>query len=361
MTRGSHPVVSPAVRARFAARLLAWYDAHRRDLPWRRTRDPYAVWVSEMMLQQTQVRTVVGYYTRWMDRFPTLRALAAADEQQVLAAWQGLGYYARARNLRRGAQEVVDAHGGVIPADPGALRRLPGIGRYSAGAIASIAYDQPVPVVDGNVARVLCRHFELPGDPKQGPAERALWSLAGALVPRKRPGDFNQALMELGATVCTPRAPRCGECPLTRTCLARQQGRAEELPEGTERPAIVRLERVAAVVGRRGRTLVVQQPASRWQGLWIFPTTDVQEKEAPLAALRRAASGAGVRVAGGDMLCTVRHAFTHHRITLTALTCRPEGPGAVPQSGVRWCTAREIAELPMPAPYRRIARALAAP
>jgi A/G-specific adenine glycosylase len=337
--------------------LLAWYDVHRRPLPWRGTHDPYAVWVSEMMLQQTQVATVVDYFDRWMVRFPSLRALAEADEQDVLAAWQGLGYYSRARNLHRGAQMLVRDRGGQLPSDPDALRSIPGIGAYSAGAIASIAFNRPVPLVDGNVARVLSRLLVIEGDAKSSAVAKQLWATAARLVPADRPGDFNQALMELGATVCTPRAPACETCPIRRQCVARRDGRQDELPTVVKRRETVAVHRVAAVVEHRARFLTVQlSNGPRWKGLWIFPTADVRAPgRAELELLGTARKTAGTEVEQGDLLCTVRHSFTHHRISLDAYRCTLTR-GARPRlrGDARWHTLEELEALPMPAPYRKI-------
>jgi A/G-specific adenine glycosylase len=344
--------------------LLPWYDAHRRDLPWRRTKDPYAVWVSEMMLQQTQVATVIGYYERWMRRFPTVSALARAAEDDVLHAWQGLGYYSRARNLWRGARAVVAEHEGRVPCTPGALRALPGIGPYSAGAIASIAYGERAPLVDGNVVRVLCRVFGLGGDPSKSPLKTRLWELAGRLVPEDRPGDFNQALMELGATVCTPRTPRCEACPLAAACVARRSGTVEALPELPKRVETVAVRRAAAVVERRGRVLCAKtlDSAPRWAGMWQLPSADVEPDEAASATAARAVRAwAGLATEPGARLLTVRHSVTHHRITLDVFQCRPR-PGAarpVDCSEVRWVPPAELDALAMPAAHRRIARFLA--
>jgi A/G-specific adenine glycosylase len=352
------PSTRPYRPRAFARALLRWYDENRRDLPWRRTRDPYAIWVSETMLQQTQVATVVGYYERWMRRFPTLTSLARASEEAVLAEWQGLGYYSRARNLKRGAQEVVDHRGGSLPRRASELLTLPGIGPYSAGAIASIAFDEPTPVVDGNVARVLCRIFGIEGDPKSGPIRKRLWDEAAALVPKVRAGDFNQALMELGATVCTPTRPRCPTCPLRKRCIAHRAGRTGELPMASPRPATVHLHRVAAVVVHRRRLLLVQSPpdSRRWRGLWLLPTSDVNEGEPSSRALRRALGAAiGRQVEPGGLLTAVRHSFTHHRITLDAYHCplrQPPLPRASPP--MRWWPLDELEEAPLPAPYRRI-------
>nr|MDQ2644694.1 A/G-specific adenine glycosylase [Myxococcota bacterium] len=230
--------------------LLRWYDRTRRELPWRETRDPYAIWVSEVMLQQTQVKTVIPYFERWLARFPGVRELSRAEEAEVLHAWQGLGYYSRARALKRAAELVVERHGGQLPSKSSELTALPGIGPYSAGAIASIAYGERVPVVDGNVIRVLTRVFALRGDPAKAPLRRELWRRAEELVPAARPGDHNQALMELGATVCVPEKPRCGECPLSEHCRGYAGGLAARLPELAPRPKPTQVPMAAAVVKR---------------------------------------------------------------------------------------------------------------
>ena len=345
--------------------LLPWYDHARRDLPWRRTRDPYAVWVSEMMLQQTQVATVLGYYERWMKRFPTVRALARAAEDDVLHAWQGLGYYSRARNLWRGARAVVSEHGGRIPETAAALRALPGIGPYSAGAIASIAFGERAPLVDGNVVRVLCRVFGLRGDPSRNPLKTELWDIAGRLVPAERPGDFNQALMELGATVCTPRAARCVACPLRTACIARRDGLVEQLPELPKRTETVPVPRAAAVVERAGKVLCVRVPdgAPRWAGMWQMPNADVASSETAEAAASRAVrEAAGLSVQSGERLLCVRHSVTHHRITLDVFRCeaRRGTARAVAASSVEWVAPGELDTLAMPSAHRRIARFLIA-
>ncbi len=326
-----------------ANKLLAWFDAHKRDLPWRRTRDAYSVWVSEMMLQQTQIATVIPYYERWMARFPDVGALARASEDEVLHAWQGLGYYSRAKNLLRGARAVMERHAGRVPADPDELRALPGIGPYSAGAIASIAHGRAVPLVDGNVVRVLCRLYALGGDPSRAPLKQTLQDTAARLVPADRPGDFNQALMELGQAVCTPRAPDCARCPLKRSCQARAQGVVDRLPETAKRPKTTPVHRVAAIAERRGRFLVAQEP----DGLWRFPNATVERGETAIAALARV----GAKPRG--LLISVRHAVTRYRITLDAYRCTLPA-----RTGGSWKAPDELEALAMPAAHRRIAQVL---
>ena len=347
-------------------RLLAWYDRNRRELPWRGVRDPYAVWVSEVMLQQTQVSTVLGYYAAWMRRFPSVRALAAAREADVMHAWQGLGYYSRARRLQAGARAVVERHGGRLPADRASLLALPGIGAYSAGAIASIAFGAREPLVDGNVVRVLTRRFGLRGDPGKGPLKKRLWELAGELVPGERPGDFNQALMELGATVCTPRAPNCKNCPWSERCEARRQGLVEVLPELPPRAAPTRVRVALAVVRSRGRVLVVETPedAPRWAGLWTFPHVELRANESAEAAAMRAARDAGSAVRIGVPAGRVEHAITRFRITIEAFeaTLAPgAATGSKPKSARRtaWVTLDALGARAMPAPHRKLAVRLA--
>ncbi|HKE19728.1 MAG TPA: A/G-specific adenine glycosylase [Kofleriaceae bacterium] len=269
---------------------MRWFTEHRRDLPWRRTRDPYAIWVSEVMLQQTRIAVVWPYYERWMLRFPSAADLAAAPLDEVLAAWSGLGYYGRARNLHRGAREVVARFGGALPATAAELCSLPGVGRYTAGAIASIGFGRREPLVDGNVARVLSRLFAIEGDIKAGATARRLWSVAGELVPEERPGDFNQGLMELGQDVCTPAAPRCEACPLADLCAARASGRTAELPVvGKRRPDADKplLAHCAVWLERRGRLLLARRrPRGLFGGLWELPQApDRVRLEAMFAAL----------------------------------------------------------------------------
>jgi A/G-specific adenine glycosylase len=358
---------SPTAAAVSAVRraLLDWYDVNRRDLPWRRTRDPYAIWVSEMMLQQTQVATVIAYHERWMRIFPTVSALARAEEDDVLHAWQGLGYYSRARNLWRGAQAVVRDHDGRVPRSVEELRSLPGIGPYSAGAIASIAHGARAAIVDGNVIRVLSRLFGLRGDPSRMPLKADLWARAEALVPEDRPGDFNQAMMELGATVCSPKTPRCAACPLAKRCVAHATGVETELPELAKRKETVAVARAACTVFRRERVLVVQVPetASRSAGMWQFPNTDVGARETAEAAAARAVREAvGLSVSALEATRVVRHSVTHHRISLEVFraTSTKGTPSPVACRGFAWATAEDLRALAMPAAHRKIAHALAA-
>lgn len=317
------------------------------------------------MLQQTRVAAVLPYYRRWMERFPTLAHLAAADEQEVLHAWQGLGYYSRARNLLRGAREVRDRLDGRMPETAEELRRLPGIGPYTAGAIASIAFRRAEPVLDGNVVRVLARLFALPGDPTRGPLRRRLWELAAALLPPEAPGDFNQALMELGAVLCTPRGPRCGECPLRARCRAVAEGFPERYPELPARPSPTPISAAAAVVWQGSRVLLVQRrrDEARWPGMWQFPSAELREgEEAADCAARAVQESVGLTVRTGRVLPPVRHAVTRWRILLTPVCCDAvagrESAAGCPDW--RWLEPEEVSSLPLPAAHVRVARLAAA-
>ncbi len=342
--------------------LLAWYRRERRPLPWRATRDPYAIWVSEAMLQQTQVTTVIPYYERWLLRFPTLAALAAAPEDEVLRHWQGLGYYSRARRLHQAARVVLERHGGHLPASEEQRRALPGVGAYTAGAVASIAFGQAVPVVDGNVVRVLTRLDALRGDPTRAPLSAELWRRARALLPQRAPGDFNQALMELGATVCTPRSPRCAACPLQSRCKALRLGLVERLPELPRRPPVTHTREVSLIVTRGARSLVERVPkaASRSAGLWSFPSAELAPSEAPLDALRALARARGLELGPPTLLQELSYSVTRFRVALEAYTADLVGAPPPRRAHARWCRAEQLTALALPAAQRRLAAALAA-
>jgi A/G-specific adenine glycosylase len=337
--------------------LLRWYRAHRRDLPWRRTRDPYAIWISEAMLQQTRVETAIPYYHRFLERFPDVEALASADLDDVLGAWAGLGYYTRARNLQKAARVVVDSHAGALPDDAEALRSLPGVGRYTAGAVASIAFDRPEPVVDGNVIRVLTRLRGIREDVKKAPVARRLWEEAELLVKGRSPGDFNQALMELGATLCSPRAPRCLACPLASHCAAHASGDPESLPVKAPKAAPKRVEAVAGWVIRRGKALAVRRKEDGLlAGMWDLPGGELLGGEAPGDGLVRSLrERLGLAVEGAVCAGSVEHIFTHRRMRLHVFRC--EGvSGRVKRRGFsdhRWVSASSLRELPQGALTRK--------
>lgn len=311
--------------ANIAPLLLAWWDTHHADLPWRQTKDPYAIWVSEIMLQQTQITTVIPYYERWMARFPTVADLAAASLDEVLKLWEGLGYYSRARNLHEAAQVVVAEWGGVLPKTAVDLMTLKGIGRYTAGAVASIAYDEPVPVLDGNVIRVLTRLADIEADVTQSAVKKQLWQLAESLVPAQRPGDYNQALMELGQTVCAPAKPVCLLCPLSGECLARQRGTLLERPVRPPRKRIPHYDVVAGIIWQDGEGvdapfLIAQRPLSGLLGgLWEFPGGKQETGETlPQALEREIKEELAIDIKVGRWQTTIKHAYTHFRITLHA-------------------------------------------
>jgi A/G-specific adenine glycosylase len=342
-------------RAALRRRLLAWYDAHRRELPWRFAQhgaDPYRVWLAEVMLQQTQVRTAIPYYERFLEAFPTLEALARAPEAEVLARWSGLGYYARARNLHAAAREALARHGG-LPPRLDALRELPGFGPYTAGAVASIAFAIPAPVVDGNVARVLARLFLVDGEPS-APAVRArIGALAAALVDPQRPGDWNQALMELGATVCRKPAPACARCPVAMGCAARAAGREAEVPPPRRRPARSAMRIACALVERGSELLIVRRPpGGLWPGLWELPSADVHP-DASAAEVRRAlAARLGRGACIGASLAAVRRVLTHRTLALEAWSA--SAPPAREPPGARWADPAGLASLPVSAAMRSL-------
>lgn len=313
-------------RAEIARHLLAWWDEGHADLPWRGVSDPYAVWVAEIMLQQTQIATVIPYYERWMAQMPTVEALAAADLDEVLKLWEGLGYYSRARHLHEAARTVVEAYGGRVPQSARELRNLKGIGPYTAGAIASIAYDEPVAVLDGNVMRILSRLIDLEADVTDTATRKALWRLAEALVPQMRPGDYNQALMELGQRICTPAAPQCHHCPLAGHCLARRRGTQLERPVRPPSKNTPHYNVAAGVIWRgegrykTGRFLIAQRPLNGLLGgLWEFPGGKQADGESLPETLRREiAEELAIEIDVGKPLVSVKHAYTHFRITLHA-------------------------------------------
>jgi len=348
----------------FAATILNWYALNARDLPWRGHTSSYAVWVSEIMLQQTRVETVVPYFERWMARFPTISLLAQSSQQDVLSTWEGLGYYSRARNLHRAAQIVMQEMGGELPADTKALRRLPGIGRYTAGAIASIAFGRDEPALDANIRRVLSRVFNM-GEPAHSPAgERRLWELAWMHLPSGAASAYNQALMDLGSGTCTPRAPDCPHCPVAGMCLARELGIQEQRPVLRARAAIPHYIVTAAVITRGDRVLITQRPANGLLGgLWEFPGGKLQEDEDLIACLQREIrEELGMAIDVGGSLGIYKHAYTHFRVTLHAFSCMVLN-GAQPQllhaSDLRWAKLTELSNFPMGKIDRQIARQIA--
>jgi A/G-specific adenine glycosylase len=348
----------------FSSRLLEWYARHRRDLPWRRTHDPYRIWVSETLLQQTQVNTVIPYYERFIARFPDIETLASAPLDDVLKAWEGAGYYARARNLHRAARQLVaQAHGrgARVPRSVEELRKLPGVGRYMAGAIASIAFNRDAPILDANVTRVLCRYFAIRGDPENGlnrAAREHLWKLAEDLIPPGRARDFNQALMDLGATVCLPRSPRCEICPVRGACAARRLGLQNELPTKRVKAKRPHYEIGAGVIWKRGRILIQRRPPEGLLGgLWEFPGGKRERGETFERCVRREVrEELGIEVKVGEELAVVDHDYSHLSVTLHFYSCE-HVRGRVQllhATAYRWVRPGELKDYAFPAANRKI-------
>jgi A/G-specific adenine glycosylase len=372
MARQSSPHVSTQVwppgdwRARLRRRLSAWYGCHARDLPWRRDRDPYRVWVSEIMLQQTTVAAVRPYFERFIAALPTIAALAAAREDQVLRLWEGLGYYRRARQLHRAAKMVVAEHGGRVPTDADAVRSLPGVGRYTAGAILSIAFDQPLPILEANTVRLLSRLLAYCGDTRSAAGQRLLWQAAETLLPRRGAGRFNQALMELGSQVCKPRDPDCARCPVAAMCPTHRDGLHAVVPSLRAKPRVEEVREAAVVVRRRGRVLLVhRREGERWAGLWDFPRFVCETANgSPIAAELQSKVHRQTAVTIGlpRPLASIRHTVTRFRITLdcfeadaVGLSIRRRSPAET-----KWLRPSELADYPLSSTGRKLARMIVA-
>jgi len=340
--------------------LLRWYPRVRRDLPWRRTKDPYRIWLSEIMLQQTRVEAVSRYYARFLDRFPDLASLARTSLDRVLATWSGLGYYRRARMLHAAAIEMVNGHGGRFPRTFDDALSLPGIGRSTAGAILSIAYDLPFPVLDGNVQRVLCRYFALDGDPRRAPLESRLWEIAAEVVGRGAPGDVNQALMEIGATVCLPAGnARCDECPVNQTCRARALGRVAELPRSKKRAPLVPETWLVALVEIRGCYLVRRRDEKLLHGMWELPTRVAPRLRNSLLTARELVADElrrlGVPVRVGPQVMTHRQAISGRNVLHRVFAAGPRTAVSLNGSKVRSKVAEARAQVAL-LPPRTILR-----
>ena len=341
--------------ARIAPLLLAWYDRHARTLPWRGIHDPYRTWVSETMLQQTRVETVIGYYARFLQRFPTVAELAAAPEDDVLKMWEGLGYYSRARNLHKGAKQVVTEYGGVIPASVEELRKISGIGPYTAGAIASIAFDQPVPAVDGNVIRVVSRLRGIRENVGIPSVRRALEGEAAALVPTDRPGDFNQAVMDLGATICTPGTPSCEKCPLQAECDAYAAGDAEDLPVLPRKNPPKVLDYTICLIFSGDRVLMRQRTEAMLRGLWVFPMIEGTPTLRQLpSAVRKLTK---LTVTGVASAGEAKHVFTHQVWQMQLYTMSVPEDAQVP-AGYRFVPVEEMGDLAIPTAVKAAVRAV---
>jgi len=348
-------MLSISHKEKVQTRLLRWFKKNERNLPWRETRDPYAIWVSEIMLQQTQVPTVMPYYERFLKAFPTVQHLARADLFKVLKTWEGLGYYSRARNLHHAAQIISEHLRGKMPDTLQGLLALPGIGRYTAGAILSIAYNKEAPILDGNVKRVLSRVFAISGDPRQGQTEQLLWETSESLIPQGRASAFNQALMDLGAMVCTPRDPRCLLCPLRDLCKARATGIPEDYPSRVVKKKIPHIEAVAAVI-RKDRKVLLQHrpPKGLLGGLWEFPNWRSEENGRLLRLRNRIRKEIGMNVEVRESIGTFKQTFTHFKLTLHVFNCE-----AIDDRGKgKWVSIKNLDQFALPRMHRRIAEAI---
>jgi A/G-specific adenine glycosylase len=351
------------VLATLRSQLLGWYQQQGRDLPWRQTQDPYAIWISEIMLQQTQVKTVIPYYQRWLQQFPSVQTLAAADQQGVLKAWEGLGYYARARNLHKAAQVIVADHGGEFPKTLAEVMSLPGIGRTTAGGILSAAFNQQVPILDGNVKRILARLVALDCPPSK--ALTRLWQLSEALLPLENPRDMNQALMDLGATVCTRPRPRCGDCPWQGHCRAYNQNVQTEIPMAEARSPVPHKQIGVAVVWNEHGQILIDRRRQQGLlgGLWEFPGGKIEPEETVEACIRRELQEElAIQVDVGDRLLTLDHAYTHFKVTLNVHHCRhvDGDPQPIECDEVRWVEVADLEQYPFPAANVKIIEAIKA-
>jgi A/G-specific adenine glycosylase len=330
-------------------------------LPWRRCRDPYAIWLSEIMLQQTQAAAVVGYFDRFLRKFPTIDLLSRAEEREVLRLWEGLGYYRRARQLHETAKILVARHAGRFPRDPEIIRCLPGIGRYTAGAVLSIAFDARLPILEANTVRLHCRLWGYDDDPHSARGQRFLWAMAEAVLPRRGAGQLNQALMELGSQVCTPRIPRCEQCPIAAFCRAHREGRQQELPRPKAKKTIESVREAAIVVRRGRRVLLVRRPDDgRWAGLWDFPRFPICGVS-PAAVRTEIAEGVramtGVQIALGRRLDTIRHGVTRFHITLECHEAEFVADDKTTSAEVecRWLRPEELDDYPLSSTGRKLA------
>ncbi len=341
--------------------LGAWYDTHQRDLPWRRTADPYAIWVSEVMLQQTQVKTAEPYFHRFMRRFPDVGTLARADEQSVLKLWEGLGYYSRARHLHRAARTVAADWGGLLPSDWEPIRQLPGVGDYIAAAVLSIAFGRPFAVVDGNVKRVLARLLCLDTPVNAAAGHQIYQTEADALLDARNPGRHNQAMMELGALICTPKAPRCDQCPLARYCICFKNRLTDRYPRRAERRSVKTQHWVAGAVVKEGRLLLTRRPDNGLLGgLWEFPCGPVGDTaDMATACMEKIRQTVGLTVATPIQIVTVRHAYTHFKLRLTLCLCHYAG-GRIRRNGPAACSWVRPRELSRFALHKAVHKALPA-
>ena len=348
----------------FTSQLLHWYDENRRDLPWRRDPEPYAVWVSEIMAQQTQIDRVVEYHARWMRRFPDIGTLARAREDEVLSLWEGLGYYTRARNLHQAARLILAEHGGAFPAEFADIRSLPGVGDYTAGAVSSIAFGQREPAIDANVLRVFARLLDLALPVRGREARARIEALLRGIMPGERPGDFNQAVMELGALVCG-RNPDCNGCPVREHCAALEAGTVAERPVLPAAREIIRIDMATGVLLHQGRVLIQKRkPDDIWPGLWEFPGGCLEPGETPEQALRREyREEVELNIQPVEKITVIKYSYTRYRVTMHCYLCRFDGAPADPvfneAQGGQFVLPAALADYAFPSGHRRLAEAMA--
>lgn len=357
---------------RFRRNLLKWYENNARDLPWRRTEQAYRIWISEIMLQQTTVTAVVPYYRRFLKQFPTVRKLALAPEDEVLRLWEGLGYYSRARNIHKTAKLLVEEYKGRFPEDVEELQQLPGIGRYTAGAIASFAFDRQAPIVEANTLRLYSRLLGYDGDPRSTSGQALLWEFAENVLPQKMPGRFNQALMELGAILCVPNEPNCPACPVKSCCGAFAEGRQQEIPRPKVRPEITRVTEAAVVVQQGNRFLLRRcEAGERWAGLWDFPRFSLAAETNGNRKLsgstfsvikpeleQRMREATGLHAEIGGLLTEMTHSVTRYRIRLLCFRAEILNTQTAEHSDQSWVGLDEIGDYPLSVTGRKIANLL---
>ncbi|NWG02123.1 MAG: A/G-specific adenine glycosylase [Syntrophaceae bacterium] len=345
----------PPLKKKIQTTLLRWFNKNKRDLPWRKTHDPYSIWVSEIMLQQTQVATVIPYYQKFLNSFPTIRHLAKAELSKVLKVWEGLGYYSRARNLHRASQICLNHFHGKIPDNLEDLLSLPGIGRSTAGAILSFAFNKEAPILDGNAKRVLSRLFAVPGNSGERKTEQFLWEISESLIPKGYANPFNQALMDLGALICTPKDPQCYKCPLCNLCKAKASGKPEKFPSRSVKKKIPHIRAVCAVIQKDGKVLLKNRPPKGLLGgLWEFPNWKIEGKQRSrlrLSLRNYIRKQIGMNVEVKNSIGTFKQAYSHFKITLQVFKCQflnKKGKG-------KWVPIKELIQLPMSRIHRKIA------
>ena len=340
--------------AELVARLLDWYGRSGRDLPWRNSRDPYRIWLSEIMLQQTTVAAVINYYQRFLEKFPTVEGLAAAPLEDVIDLWAGLGYYSRARNLHAAAKLIIEQFNGVFPVDVDELLQLPGVGRSTAGAISALAFDRHAPILDGNVRRVLCRLFALQEPPRSTSAEKQLWNWSEQITPAEHIHDYTQAIMDLGATVCTPRKPRCGECPWSDVCLAKKLDLAAELPLKQPTKKIPIRAEVALLLNCRGCYLVRRRVADGFLGgLWEFPTADVPDGGSSQEKFALLCGDFGCR-STADFLGQIQHVYSHFRLTSDIYRVDVDDLPRIAEGEYCWFSTTELQKIALHGAHKKV-------